>query len=48
MVGQPSRDWLSAEKGFAASPRTRNNVRQWFNAQQTAELTAQGREKFDK
>ena len=47
-VGQPSRDWLSAEKGFAASPRTRNKVRQWFNAQQTAELTAQGREKIDK
>ena len=47
-MGQPSRDWLSAEKGFAASPRTRNKVRQWFNAQQTAELTAQGREKIDK
>ena len=47
-VGQPSRDWLSAEYGYAVSPRTRNKVRQWFNAQHTAELIALGREKVDK
>lgn len=47
-TGQPSRDWLTAELGYAVSPRTRNKVRQWFNAQQAAQLTADGREKIDK
>ena len=47
-VGQPSRDWLMPELGYAVSPRTRNKVRQWFNAQQTAEMIAAGREKIDK
>lgn len=47
-VGQPSRDWLSTEFGYAMSPRTRNKVRQWFNAQHTAELISLGREKVDK
>lgn len=47
-VGQPSRDWLSPEFGYAMSPRTRNKVRQWFNAQHTAELISLGREKVDK
>jgi GTP pyrophosphokinase len=27
---QPSRDWLSAQSGFLASPRHRNKVRAWF------------------
>ncbi|MFU0841627.1 MAG: GTP pyrophosphokinase [Burkholderia sp.] len=46
--GQPSRDWLTPELGFAVSARTRNKVRQWFNAQHTAELIAEGRDKVDK
>lgn len=47
-TGQPSRDWLNAELGYAASPRTRNKVRQWFNAQQLAQLIDEGRERLDK
>ena len=47
-TGQPSRDWLNPELGYAASARTRNKVRQWFNAQQTAELLSSGRERLDK
>lgn len=47
-VGKPSSDWLNPELGYAASPRTRNKVRQWFNAQLTQRLTAEGRERIDK
>ncbi len=47
-TGQPSRDWLNPDLGYAASPRTRNKVRQWFNAQQTAQLLSEGRERLDK
>ncbi len=47
-IGQPSRDWLNPELGYAASPRTRNKVRQWFNAQQQAQLQDEGRERLDK
>ncbi len=47
-TGQPSRDWLMPDLGFTASPRTRNKVRQWFNAQLTAEMIAVGRERLDK
>lgn len=47
-TGQPSRDWLNPELGYAASPRTRNKVRQWFNAQQLAQLIDEGRERLDK
>lgn len=47
-TGQPSRDWLNADLGYAASARTRNKVRQWFNAQQTQTLLAEGRERLDK
>ncbi|MDO5530534.1 bifunctional (p)ppGpp synthetase/guanosine-3',5'-bis(diphosphate) 3'-pyrophosphohydrolase [Sutterella sp.] len=47
-TGQPSRDWLNPELGYAASARTRNKVRQWFNAQQQQELLNEGRERLDK
>lgn len=47
-TGQPSRDWLNPELGYAASPRTRNKVRQWFNAEQLAQQLAEGRERLDK
>jgi GTP pyrophosphokinase len=30
---QPSRDWLSTQTGFLASPRHRNKVRAWFRKQ---------------
>lgn len=46
--GGPSRDWLNPELGYAASPRTRTKVRQWFNAQTLAEQVAAGRERLDK
>ncbi|HEX3395153.1 MAG TPA: bifunctional (p)ppGpp synthetase/guanosine-3',5'-bis(diphosphate) 3'-pyrophosphohydrolase [Steroidobacteraceae bacterium] len=29
-TARPSRDWLSAQSGFLASPRHRNKVRAWF------------------
>jgi GTP pyrophosphokinase len=44
----PSRDWLNAELGFLASPRARNKVRAWFNAQATHENIARGREAVEK
>ena len=47
-VGQPSRDWLNPELGYAASPRTRNKVRQWFNAEQLVQQIAEGRDRLDK
>lgn len=47
-TGQPSRDWLNPELGYAASARTRNKVRQWFNAQQQAKQLDEGRERLDK
>jgi GTP pyrophosphokinase len=42
---QPSRDWLSTQTGFLASPRHRNKVRAWFRKQdepqnKTEELSA--------
>jgi GTP pyrophosphokinase len=30
---QPSRDWLSPQSGFLASPRNRNKVKAWFRKQ---------------
>jgi GTP pyrophosphokinase len=41
--GGPSRDWLSAERGFVKSPRARQKIRQWFNAQAMMETIAAGR-----
>jgi GTP pyrophosphokinase len=41
--GGPSRDWASAERGFARSPRARQKIRQWFNAQALAQTIASGR-----
>src|SRR5436305_1274251 len=36
-TGGPSRDWLNAERCFVKSPRTRQKIRQWFNAKAHAE-----------
>ncbi|MFM2288036.1 MAG: hypothetical protein RL684_1179 [Pseudomonadota bacterium] len=37
-TGGPSRDWLSVEAGFLASPRSRAKVRAWFHQQEAASL----------
>ncbi|MBK9520230.1 MAG: bifunctional (p)ppGpp synthetase/guanosine-3',5'-bis(diphosphate) 3'-pyrophosphohydrolase [Rhodocyclaceae bacterium] len=41
--GGPSRDWLSADSAYLASPRARQKVRQWFAAAEAAEQLTQGR-----
>ena len=42
-ASQPSRDWLSAQSGFLASPRHRNKVRAWFRKQNEAQNKVEGR-----
>ena len=42
-TGSPSRDWLSPAQGYLATSRARQKVRQWFAAQEEAELLTQGR-----
>ena len=42
-TGSPSRDWLSPTQGYLATHRARQKVRQWFSAQEEAELLSQGR-----
>jgi GTP pyrophosphokinase len=46
--GGPSLDWLNAELGYLASPRSRAKVRAWFNAQVQAQTIARGRELVEK
>jgi len=46
--GGPSRDWLNPELGFLASQRSKAKVRAWFNAQQTMQTIARGRELVEK
>jgi GTP pyrophosphokinase len=46
--GGPSRDWLNAERGFVKSPRARQKIRQWFNAQAIARTVAEGRAVVEK
>ena len=45
---QPSRDWLSAQSAFLASPRHRNKVRAWFRKQNEAQNRIEGRGMFDR
>ena len=40
---QPSRDWLSPQSGFLASPRHRNKVRAWFRKQDESQNKTAGR-----
>jgi GTP pyrophosphokinase len=47
-LSQPSRDWLSAQSGFLASPRHRNKVRAWFRKQDAAQNTLEGRAMLDR
>ncbi len=42
-TSQPSRDWLSPQSGFIASPRHRNKVRAWFRKQNETQNKAEGR-----
>ncbi|MGO9931981.1 MAG: RelA/SpoT family protein, partial [Steroidobacteraceae bacterium] len=42
-TAQPSRDWLSSQTGFLASPRHRNKVRAWFRKQNAAQNKTEGR-----
>ena len=44
----PSLDWLNGELGFLASPRSKAKVRAWFNALQSEETIARGREAVEK
>ena len=41
--GGPSRDWLNPAQAYLATPRARSKVKQWFAAQDEAELLTQGR-----
>ncbi|HEX4050568.1 MAG TPA: bifunctional (p)ppGpp synthetase/guanosine-3',5'-bis(diphosphate) 3'-pyrophosphohydrolase [Steroidobacteraceae bacterium] len=41
--GGPSRDWLSTEQGFLASPRSRAKVRAWFRRLDQSDHVADGR-----
>ena len=47
-TAQPSRDWLSAQSGYLASPRHRNKVRAWFRKQNSTENKAEGRAMLDR
>ncbi|HEV7612903.1 MAG TPA: bifunctional (p)ppGpp synthetase/guanosine-3',5'-bis(diphosphate) 3'-pyrophosphohydrolase [Steroidobacteraceae bacterium] len=47
-TGHPSRDWLSPQSGFLASPRHRNKVRAWFRKQNESQNKAEGRTMFDR
>ncbi len=46
--GGPSMDWLTAELGFLASPRSKAKVRAWFNNLAQAQTIARGREAVEK
>jgi GTP pyrophosphokinase len=39
----PSRDWLSPQSGFLASPRNRNKVRAWFRKQDEVQNRLEGK-----
>jgi GTP pyrophosphokinase len=47
-AARPSRDWLSPQSGFLASPRHRNKVRAWFRKQNESQNKAEGRAMFDR
>ena len=46
--GGPSRDWLNPTQGYLATSRARQKVKQWFTAQEAAEVLAQGRAQIAK
>ena len=47
-AAHPSRDWLSPQSGFLASPRNRNKVRAWFRKQEAAQNKLEGRAMLDR
>src|ERR1700728_4673335 len=42
-TAHPSRDWLSAQAGFLASPRNRSKVKAWFRKQDETQNKLEGR-----
>lgn len=46
--GGPSRDWLSPQLGYLASPRAQAKVRQWFRHEDFEQDVAEGRTALDK
>jgi GTP pyrophosphokinase len=42
-TAQPSRDWLSSQSGYLASPRNRNKVRAFFRKQDESQNKTEGR-----
>src|SRR3546814_179847 len=46
--GGPSRDWLNPQLGFLASPRSRAQVRAWFNAIELQQRISQGQTMVEK
>ena len=46
--GGPSRDWLSPQQGYLASPRAQAKVRQWFRHEDLERDIAAGRAAFEK
>jgi GTP pyrophosphokinase len=42
-ASQPSRDWLSPQSGYLASPRNRNKVKAWFRKQDESQNKVEGR-----
>jgi len=46
--GGPSRDWLNPALGYVKSAGARSKIRQWFNRQNQAAATAQGRAVVEK
>ena len=46
--GGPSRDWLSRDAGYLASPRALAKVRQWFRHEDFSKDVAEGRTALDK
>jgi GTP pyrophosphokinase len=47
-AAQPSRDWLSPQSGFLASPRHRNKVRAWFRKQNESQNKLEGKAMLDR
>jgi GTP pyrophosphokinase len=46
--GGPSLDWLNADLGYMANPRSRAKVRAWFNTQVHAQTVARGRDRLER